>query len=57
MLRNKEACDKKDLSMVKTVFTGAAPLGKEPADELQQWKPSWLIRQGYGASSSLPQVV
>lgn len=48
MLRNKEACDKRNLDSVKALFTGAAPLGEEPAAELQQWHPSWLIRQGYG---------
>lgn len=48
MLRNKAVCDKVDLSSVSSIFTGAAPLGKETAEELQAWKPSWAIKQGYG---------
>ncbi|EER27338.1 AMP-binding enzyme, putative [Coccidioides posadasii C735 delta SOWgp] len=56
MLRNKELCDKRDLSAVRAIFTGAAPLGKETADELQQWKPSWLIKQGYGMTETCTVV-
>jgi len=40
--------DKYDLSSVRSVYTGAAPLGKETADGLQKIIPSWAIRQGYG---------
>ncbi|WEW56512.1 hypothetical protein PRK78_001957 [Emydomyces testavorans] len=56
MLRNKQVCDKRDLSAVRAIFTGAAPLGKEPATELQQWKPSWSIRQGYGLTETCTVV-
>ncbi|KAI1921799.1 hypothetical protein LOZ12_002136 [Ophidiomyces ophidiicola] len=56
MLRNKQLCDKRDLSAVRAIFTGAAPLGKEPADELQSWKPSWSIRQGYGMTETCTVV-
>jgi len=48
MTKNKAVLDKFDLSAVKGIFTGAAPLGKETADELQKQHPSWIIRQGYG---------
>lgn len=48
MLRNKELCSKYDLSHVKGIFTGAAPLGAETAADLQKQYPKWLIRQGYG---------
>src|ERR1700753_2838156 len=48
MCKNKTLLDKFDLSSVKIIFTGAAPLGKETADELQALFPSWLTRQGYG---------
>ena len=48
MLGNKDACDKFDLSSVKALFTGAAPLGVEPATAMQKWQPTWHIRQGYG---------
>lgn len=57
MLRNKEICDKYDLSSVRTVFTGAAPLGKEPTEELQQWKPKWVLRQAYGMLDYLKEIV
>lgn len=40
--------DKYDLSSVRGIYTGAAPLGKETADDLQKITPSWAIRQGYG---------
>ncbi|EEP79414.1 hypothetical protein UREG_04260 [Uncinocarpus reesii 1704] len=56
MLRSKELCDKRDLSAVRSIFTGAAPLGKEPAEEMQQWKPSWSIRQGYVCTTSAHDV-
>ena len=40
--------NKYDLSSVRGIYTGAAPLGKETADDLQKIIPSWIIRQGYG---------
>jgi acyl-CoA synthetase (AMP-forming)/AMP-acid ligase II len=52
MCKNKSALDKFDLSSVKIIFTGAAPLGKETAIELQEQYPSWLIRQGYGLTET-----
>jgi acyl-CoA synthetase (AMP-forming)/AMP-acid ligase II len=39
---------KYDLSSVWSLFTGAAPLGQETAEDLQKIFPSWKIRQGYG---------
>ena len=48
MLRNQEICSKYDLSSVKTLFTGAAPLGMETAADFQKAYPNVLIRQGYG---------
>jgi ribosome assembly protein SQT1 len=52
MCKNKSTLDKFDLSSVNIIFTGAAPLGKETADELQALYPSWLIRQGYGLTET-----
>jgi acyl-CoA synthetase (AMP-forming)/AMP-acid ligase II len=52
MCKNKSLLDKFDLSSVKIVFTGAAPLGKETADELKALYPSWMIRQGYGLTET-----
>jgi len=48
MAKNQPACSEYDLSSVQAVFTGAAPLGAETAEELQKVYPSWKIRQGYG---------
>lgn len=52
MAKNQQACSKYDLSSVKGIFTGAAPLGAETAEELQKIYPSWKIRQGYGTLST-----
>ena len=52
MAKNKAALDKFDLSSIKIIFTGAAPLGKETADELSGQYPNWLIRQGYGLTET-----
>lgn len=48
MTKNKAVLDKYDLSSVWSLFTGAAPLGHETAEDLQKIFPSWKIRQGYG---------
>ena len=48
MVNNKPLLDKFDLSSVTSIFTGAAPLGAETAEDLQKQQPKWLIRQGYG---------
>jgi acyl-CoA synthetase (AMP-forming)/AMP-acid ligase II len=41
-----------DLSAVKGIFTGAAPLGSETAEDLQKMFPTWAIRQGYGMTET-----
>jgi hypothetical protein len=48
MLSTQDVCSKFDLSSVKTLFTGAAPLGVETANDFQKLYPNVLIRQGYG---------
>lgn len=48
MAKSYQACSKYDLSSVTAIFTGAAPLGAETAEDLQKLYPSWMIRQGYG---------
>ena len=50
MTKNKSLCDKFDLDSVTGIFTGAAPLGQETAEEMIKQHPSWKIRQGYGWS-------
>jgi len=52
MAKNKPVLDKFDLSSVRILFTGAAPLGKETADEFAAQYPRWLIRQGYGLTET-----
>ncbi|KAF2665467.1 phenylacetyl-CoA ligase [Microthyrium microscopicum] len=56
MVKNKAALEKFDISSVKIIFTGAAPLGAETADELSKQYPSWLIRQGYGLTETATVV-
>jgi acyl-coenzyme A synthetase/AMP-(fatty) acid ligase len=48
MTKNSQLLAKYDLSSVWSLFTGAAPLGQETAEDLQKIFPSWKIRQGYG---------
>lgn len=48
MKNNEKLLKEFDLSSVKSVFTGAAPLGAEVAEALQAQHPTWTIRQGYG---------
>lgn len=56
MVKQREACSKYDLSSVKAIFTGAAPLGQETAEDLAKQYPSWKIRQGYGLTESCTVV-
>jgi len=54
MVKNKSLCDKYNLESVGSIFTGAAPLGFETAQDLQTQYPGWKIRQGYGMFLYLP---
>ncbi|KAF2492661.1 phenylacetyl-CoA ligase-like protein [Lophium mytilinum] len=56
MTKNKAILDKYDLSHVRGIFTGAAPLGKETAEDLQRIFPKWAIRQGYGLTETCTVV-
>jgi acyl-CoA synthetase (AMP-forming)/AMP-acid ligase II len=56
MAKDMATREKFDLSSVVCIFTGAAPLGKETADELQAIYPSWKIRQGYGLTETCTVV-
>lgn len=56
MVKQKQICSKYDLSSVKFIFTGAAPLGKETAEDLQKQYPEWKIRQGYGLTETCTVV-
>lgn len=56
MTKNKQLLSKYDLSSVQSLFTGAAPLGKETAEDIQAIFPSWKIRQGYGLTETCTVV-
>lgn len=56
MVKQKDLCAKYNLSSVKTIFTGAAPLGSETAEELANQYPHWKIRQGYGLTETCTVV-
>ena len=56
MVKNRQLLSKFDLSSVKVIFTGAAPLGKETAEELAQQYPDWKVRQGYGLTETCTVV-
>ncbi|KAF2224208.1 phenylacetyl-CoA ligase-like protein [Elsinoe ampelina] len=56
LVNSKQALQKYDLSAVKAIFTGAAPLGEETADELQRIFPKWVIKQGYGLTETCTVV-
>jgi acyl-CoA synthetase (AMP-forming)/AMP-acid ligase II len=56
MVKNKKLMDTFDLSTVRYVFSGAAPLGQETALELAKQYPTWAIRQGYGLTETCTAV-
>ncbi|KAK4161471.1 hypothetical protein QBC43DRAFT_372361 [Cladorrhinum sp. PSN259] len=56
MLSSRDVMKKYDLSSVKLLFTGAAPLGKETAEELLKLYPNWHIGQGYGLTETATVV-
>lgn len=56
MIKNKQTCDRYDLSSVRVVYTGAAPLGRETSDDLQRQYPQFRIMQAYGASEASPAI-
>ncbi|KAK8184936.1 uncharacterized protein BKA78DRAFT_256216 [Phyllosticta capitalensis] len=52
MTKQKKVLDQYDLSSVESIFTGAAPLGKETADELSAQHPKWFVLQAYGLTET-----
>ncbi|KAI1864753.1 hypothetical protein JX265_008477 [Neoarthrinium moseri] len=52
LLRNPEICSKYDLSSVRHIFTGAAPLGAETHEDVLKSFPGWNIAQGYGMTET-----
>lgn len=51
MIGNKDLCSKHDLSSIRVVFSGAAPLGVEVVHRIRKMYPHWHIGQGYGESA------
>ncbi|EEU47537.1 uncharacterized protein NECHADRAFT_59366 [Fusarium vanettenii 77-13-4] len=56
MLSSQAECAKYDISSVRFIFSGAAPLGKETMEDLWKVWPSWRICQGYGLTETSPVV-
>ncbi|KAK4935237.1 hypothetical protein LTR10_023664 [Elasticomyces elasticus] len=56
LVKNKVLCDQFDLTSVRSVMTGAAPLGKETAQEFASQHPDWVTRQGYGMTETATAV-
>ncbi|RVX69135.1 hypothetical protein B0A52_06849 [Exophiala mesophila] len=56
MVKNPQLLKKFDLSSVRQIFTGAAPLGKETAEDLNAQYPTWQVRQGYGLTETCTVV-
>ncbi|KAK2037681.1 acetyl-CoA synthetase-like protein [Colletotrichum somersetense] len=48
ILQKKELCASYDLSSVRFVFSGAAPLGEETITDLAKTYPKWQVGQAYG---------
>ncbi|KAH8746589.1 hypothetical protein F5883DRAFT_700334 [Diaporthe sp. PMI_573] len=52
MLSNHEKCRKFDLSSVRFVYTGGAPLGSETIQSLSALYPHWHLGQVYGMTET-----
>ncbi|RBR22330.1 uncharacterized protein FIESC28_04524 [Fusarium coffeatum] len=56
VLRFKDICAKYDLSSVKFVYCGAAPLGEETIRDMKNLYPDWTIAQAYGMTETATVV-
>jgi acyl-CoA synthetase (AMP-forming)/AMP-acid ligase II len=56
LTKSRDLLKSYDLSCVRAAFTGAAPLGRETADDLLSIYPNWAIRQGYGLTETATVV-
>ncbi|KAK1731585.1 hypothetical protein CaCOL14_003577 [Colletotrichum acutatum] len=52
VIRNQDLCNKYDLTNVRWVYTGAAPLGAETVEDLKKQYPKWHVGQGYGMTET-----
>lgn len=56
IIGNPDKVAKYDLSSVRFVYCGAAPLGPEIVDSLLKMFPKWRVGQGYGMTECSPTV-
>ncbi|KAF6844519.1 4-coumarate-ligase [Colletotrichum musicola] len=56
IIRNQDLCSKYDLTSVRFVYTGAAPLGAETVEDLRKQYPKWHVGQGYGMTETCTVV-
>ena len=52
MTANKTVCDHYNLSSVRRIICGAAPLGEETTITFSRQYPEWIITQAYGKHQS-----
>ncbi|PGH09791.1 hypothetical protein GX51_00478 [Blastomyces parvus] len=52
MVKNEALLNKYDLGSVRSIVTGAAPLGLETVEQLGRLQPSWSILQAYGLTET-----
>ena len=52
MTANKTVCDQYNLSSVRRVMCGRAPLGEETTNTFARQYPEWIITQAYGKQQS-----
>ncbi|KPM44528.1 hypothetical protein AK830_g2007 [Neonectria ditissima] len=56
LLDNMAKCAEYDLSSVRIITSGAAPLGEETVGDVNKVWPDWRVIQGYGLTESSPGV-
>lgn len=56
LLRNQALISKYDVSSLRVLYSGAAPLGSETIDEVLKIWPHWRICQGYGMTETSTAV-
>jgi len=52
MMRNQKLCSEYDLSSVKSIFSGAAPLALELANDFLKIYPDVSMRLAYGKTNT-----
>jgi long-subunit acyl-CoA synthetase (AMP-forming) len=57
LLSNPKITQSYDLSSVRMLYTGAAPLGDETQQDIRKMFPSWAVGQGYGMTETSTLVL